>query len=370
MVLPFLALHLKDHLGSTASLAAQLMSVYGIGSVAGAILGGRLTAKFGAMPIMKASLLGTAPMFIALLFSNSLSTAAVSIFALAIVGDMIRPAGMTATTELCEGKDLSRAFALTRLAINLGMSIGPAFAGLLYVAYFELIFVIDAVTCLAAALLLAKLFPRKTGQQRSNHRQVSSAAEPASKLTFGQLLVVLALFGFAMLFFLQLIGTFPIYLREERGLSEIQIGILFTVNTGLIVVFEMVLIRCINRFSRLPVIAVGAVLILLGFGMLPLGSGGPFIFATVCVWTLGEMLSMPMLSTWVSECSSPAQRSKNLSYVTATFSLAWVFAPIVGGASYAVNPDLLWYSALAFAPLLAAGFFVVISKQRLVAQPQ
>ncbi len=361
MVLPFLSLHLKDHLGLTAGGAAQLLSVYGIGSICGAVLGGRAVSKFGALRVMIASLLGAAPFFIALLYAQTALAAAVIIFMLAAVGDAVRPAAMTATANLCSSDKLGRAFALNRLAVNLGMSIGPAMAGLMYVSYFSAIFFIDAITCVAAAMLVWWIF----GAQRMEGEVAAaqSAKTDPSGSGFWRdwvLVSVLVQFCMVMIIFMQIIGSYPIYLRERYELNEATIGLIFTVNTGLIVLFEMILIAWLDRYRKLPVIGIGCVLMALGFGILPLGSGLPFVCFAVVVYTLGEMLSMPLLTTWVSQRAPVHKRGQYMGGVTAAFSLSWVIAPILGGALYSRSPDAIWYLGLALAPIVGVGFALII----------
>ncbi|GAB5406157.1 MAG: MFS transporter [Aureliella sp.] len=366
MVLPFLSLHLKDHLGLTSGGAAQLLSVYGVGSICGAILGGRAVSKFGALKVMIASLLGAAPFFVALLYAQTAITAAVVIFLLAAVGDAVRPAAMTATASLCSGEKLGRAFALNRLAVNLGMSIGPAMAGLMYVNYFAAIFYIDAITCVTAAALVWWIF----GAARMASELVDSDAAQHETPNSGfwrdvVLVSVLVQFCLVMIIFMQSIGSYPIYLRERYGLTEATIGLVFTINTGLIVLFEMVLIAWLDRFRKLPVIGIGCVLIALGFGILPLGSGLGFVCLAVVIYTLGEMLSMPLLTTWGSQRAPAHKRGQYMGAVTAAFSMSWVIAPVLGGALYRWSPDAVWYLALALAPVVAAGFAAVIRFERL-----
>ena len=100
MVLPFLSLHLKDHLGLSATTAALLLSLYGIGAVFGSIFGGYLTGRLGPFRVMMGSLLLAAPIYLLLFHSHTLGAAAVSIFLLSCVGDCVRPAAMTATGDL------------------------------------------------------------------------------------------------------------------------------------------------------------------------------------------------------------------------------------------------------------------------------
>ncbi len=358
MVLPFLSLHLKDHLALSATVAALLLSTYGLGSICGSLLGGKLTARFGPVPVMVVGLTLTAPLFLLLLWSDTLLEAVLSMFILSCIGDTVRPAAMTATANLSTPDSMSRAFALNRLAINLGMSLGPAVAGFLYQRHFEWIFYIDAVSCILAAAMLASLLGWRDGR----HSLDSTAAEPVNGGAWWRdwtFLTVLLQFSLVMVVFLQSISVYPIYLREQHAIAESTIGLLFSINTVLIVAFEMLLISYLNQRRRLPVIGAGCVLICLGYGVMPFGQGLGFMAATVVIWTLGEMLSMPLLTTWISERVPAAQRSQYLGVSTAAFSCSWVVAPLVGGAMYAVDPNAMWYLALVLGGLACGTFYWV-----------
>jgi MFS family permease len=59
--------------------------------------------------------------------------------------------------ELAGPQQRKAAFALTRLAINLGMSIGPVVGGFLAMYSFKLLFYVDGITSLLAGALIAIL---------------------------------------------------------------------------------------------------------------------------------------------------------------------------------------------------------------------
>lgn len=67
MVIPFLSLYLTKSLGFSKPQIAWIMTSYGIGSVVGTWLGGKLTDKFGYQKLMYMSLLLTAFSFIGLI---------------------------------------------------------------------------------------------------------------------------------------------------------------------------------------------------------------------------------------------------------------------------------------------------------------
>jgi predicted MFS family arabinose efflux permease len=64
MAVPFMTLYLTSERGMTEGAAGQMISVYGVGAVAGAWLGSRLTQSFGAVRVQAASLLLSVPAFL------------------------------------------------------------------------------------------------------------------------------------------------------------------------------------------------------------------------------------------------------------------------------------------------------------------
>src|SRR6056300_1978887 len=68
MVVPFLSLYLNESLGFSFSKIGWIMTAFGLGSVVGSWLGGRLTDKIGFYKVMVFSLLATGVLFIALQF--------------------------------------------------------------------------------------------------------------------------------------------------------------------------------------------------------------------------------------------------------------------------------------------------------------
>ena len=71
MVIPFLSLYLTEDLQFTPSNVGTIMMCFGLGSVAGSWLGGKLTDTIGYYKVMVRSLLTTGILFIGLQFLNS-----------------------------------------------------------------------------------------------------------------------------------------------------------------------------------------------------------------------------------------------------------------------------------------------------------
>jgi MFS family permease len=156
--------------------------------------------------------------------------------------------------------------------------------------------------------------------------------------------------------FFQFHTTYPLFLRDHYGLAKPVIGLIYAVNTGVIVVFEMLLLDFVSGWPPIRVIGWGAMLSCLGFGMLPWGRSVAFCVASMLVITLGEMLWMPLASGWIAQRSRRGNRGMYMGWYMMTYSLAGVSAPAVGGAIYQYDRQLLWHMSIGLGIVVLVGF--------------
>ena len=94
-----------------------------------------------------------------------------------------------------------------------------------------------------------------------------------------------------------------------------------------------------------------------GLGILPLGSTFAFAAFGAVVWTCGEMLTLPLVEAVVANRAGAGQSGRYMGIYTTSFSLAFVFAPLVGTAVFErFGSDLLWYGCGALGLVLWVGF--------------
>ncbi|RTZ49581.1 MFS transporter [Chryseobacterium arthrosphaerae] len=129
MVLPFLGVYMTNHLHFSIENSGIVLSFFGIGSVIGSWLGGMITDKIGEYRVQSLSLLLSVPLFCLIpLFTTEAGLAGI-ILAQSIVSETFRPANSVAITKYAKPENITRAFSLNRMAVNLGFSIGPALGG-------------------------------------------------------------------------------------------------------------------------------------------------------------------------------------------------------------------------------------------------
>jgi MFS family permease len=122
----------------------------------------------------------------------------------------------------------------------------------------------------------------------------------------------------------------------------------------------MPVLHVVERFDTLRVIGVGAFLLCAGFTLLPLGATLGTLAATVLVWTCGEMLTTPLLESFVARRSPIENRGQYMGLFSAAFSVAFVLAPVGGTWVYGQYGHLtLWGLCGALGVILLVAFFVL-----------
>jgi predicted MFS family arabinose efflux permease len=154
MVLPFLSKYLKEDLNFSYIQVSWVLFFFGIGSMVGSWLGGKLSDKIGFYKIMIFSLLTTGVSFFILQYITSFIGLCIGMFLIMVIADMFRPAMFVSLGAYAKKENRTRALTLVRLAINLGFAMGPALGGLIIMNIgYKGLFWIDGVTCIIAILI-------------------------------------------------------------------------------------------------------------------------------------------------------------------------------------------------------------------------
>ncbi len=357
MVLPFLVLYLTQELGLTAGRAGLVLSVYGIGSLVAAPLAGRLCDRLGAPRILKASLFLSGLTLLVFPYVTGSASVVAATLVLAVAAEGFRPAGLALLSTVVEPQHRKAAFALIRLAINLGMSVGPALGGFLSTVSFAWLFWVDGATSILAGIVLLVWPIEARGTDVSAAEAAPSGAaslRSAGALRDGRLLVFLAAAVPIGAIFFQIEGALPLYLVRDLRLSQSFFGLLFTVNTLMIVVLEVRLNLVTAHWSHRRSLVIGALLVGVGVGALAFSTTAEAVIATVVIWTFGEMILLPAMAAYVADLSPSDRRGEYMGLYTMSWGVAFAFGPGLGTVVLERwGADTVWLSALALS-LVAA----------------
>lgn len=366
MALPFLVLYLTKHLGISASIAGLSISAYGVGGLVTAPIAGRLADRVGPFAVLRASLVLTGIILLLIPLATNFAVILLLTFLWAVVADAARPATMSALIGATTPDRRKAAIAVNRLAVNLGMSVGPAVGGFLAAASFPLLFVVDGITSLAAAGVLTALLVR--------HR-ASLTAQPAPAIDDLHLSVARRRFApsavwsdrpvmlfFATAFLVNVVfsqhqGAMPLYLVRDLHYRESFYGGLFVLNTLIIVAIEVPLNLAMAHWRTRMSIGAATMLIAIGFGSLAAATTTIPIALTVIVWTFGEMIYFPTSVAYVAELAPAGKTGEYMGMFSGSISLALIVGPWLGAFLLdRVGAPATWATMLAIGVAAAALF--------------
>lgn len=324
MVIPFLSIYLTEDLCLSLSDAGWIMTCFGLGSVIGTWLGGKLTDKIGYYKIMVVSLLLSGFCFIGMQYLKSFETLCVGILVLMIIADLFRPAMFVALSAYSKPENKTRSVTLIRLAINLGFSAGPAIGGLIITSInYSGLFWVDGITCILATFVLIKVLHPKTAkiQDEIINKDPESAYSDIPFLIFFMAMVV---FG---LVFLQYFSPMTIYYRQVHTLTELQVGLLLGANGFIIFLLEMPLISWLEKqkYTQVGLILFGAFLVGLSFIILIFSSWSGVLIIGMLLMTIGEMIAFPFANAFAMKRAKKGNQGEYMALYVMTFSVASIF---------------------------------------------
>ena len=351
MVIPFLSLYLTTSLNFTLDDVGWIMTAFGLGSVCGSWLGGKLTDLFGYYKVMAMSLIGTGFLFIALQLLDTFNSFCIGIFIVMLVADMFRPAMFVALNTYSKPENKTRSLTLIRLAINLGFSAGPALGGLIITTMsYSGLFWVDGITCILASLLLLNvLHPKKA-------RPIDVAKADNPKSAYSDLPYVVFLLAIVLfcIVFLQYFSTMPVFYKESNHLSEFEIGLLLGFNGFLIFALEMPLIKWLEstKYSKTGLVLFGTILTGSSVLILTFTSWIGVLIVGVVLMTVGEMIAFPFSNAFALQRSKRGKQGEYMALYSISFSIAHTFGHnlglhVVDGYGFNAN----WYAMTALATI-------------------
>jgi MFS family permease len=179
-----------------------------------------------------------------------------------------------------------------------------------------------------------------------------------------------ALFLTGIVFF-QHEGALPLFLVEDLGLSPAFYGLLFTINTVMIVFMEVPLNAATTHWPHRRALALGAFLFAAGSGVFVFATGPAVIIAGIVIWTFGEMMLFPQASAYVADIAPAHRRGEYMGAYSLSFSLAFAFAPWAGTTVFAeFGSVILWTAVFIVGCVSAAMMLQVTADSAVEAVPQ
>jgi dipeptide/tripeptide permease len=128
------------------------------------------------------------------------------------------------------------------------------------------------------------------------------------------------------------------------------------INGILIVLVQPTASTWLERFSKSHVIAAGALLVGIGFGLTGVARTPAGYVLSIAVWSLGEIALLPVATAIITEIAPPSLRGSYQGAYQLMWGAAFFFAPGLAGATIArFGAAALWTGCFVTGVVVALG---------------
>lgn len=355
MALPILLLYAQRQFHIRPEINALLISSFFAAQFLAGPTIGRLSDKYGRLPVLIVSQIGTVISFIMIGAAPNITILFAARILDGITGGNIIVA-QAYITDITPPEKRTESLGYIFAAFGLGFVFGPALGGLLSAAFGPRIpFFMAAVAATVTVILTWRTLTESlTAEQRLKNRAArNNSLNPAQVLRNAPLLAILliAFIGQFALGLLQatfaLYGDAVLFAEYSDRLVDLGIGILLaTVGLSQFLTQTVLLRRVLPRFGEVNLVIIGGLVRAVGMfffavATVPwLGLPGSIFFA------MGMGLMMPPLQSLSTRTVADEVRGGVLGLYQSTVSLATIFSTALGGVIFALNPRYPYWAGM------------------------
>jgi len=337
-----------DRVGLSATAVGIGLGIGSLAGIFGRVLGGSFCdSKFWGRrrTLLLATMIAAVASFV---------LAATNDFAGLVAGNVLMGFGVglywppteSMVADLTEGDRRQEAFALTRLADNLGLQVGIIFGGVLIAVTgnYRSLFIIDGISFIV-------LFAVVWGAISETYKPSTATDASPKNLKNGwmvaladrTLLVYASVNILFTLYISQIQTTMPLYFSKfvpvgtsGMGFSTGTITVLFAFSTFLTVALQMPIVKALRRFSHPKALMISA--LLWGMGFIAIGLTGMAATGNLFLAVLGlSFLSVatvaytPFASALVVDLAPDSLRGVYLALNSQCWAIGYLIGPPLGG---------------------------------------
>lgn len=354
MTVPFWMIFFGQVVGLGEGLVGAGLAVNAIAGIIFTFIAAGLIDRLGPRVMLIATILGTAVMSA----SFPLATTPLIFFVVMILhgcaNQLYWPSSDTFATSLVPVSRAGEMFAMLRVANALGIGAGGLLGGLMVtgggLTQYRLLYLSSAAGIGLAALMILVAVRAPRGGQAPRHAAASATGGSwrevlaDRRFVFSQLVMFILLAAFT-----QTQISMPPYLRAQAHIDEAVIGLLFTINTLIVIATQIPVAARIASWGRGTTFAIAAIFWAVSYALF---GASPWLtvlpFAAIVIYTVGEMLFMPTSGVLVVELAPEHLRGRYLSASSIIWGGAWGLSSWASGAILgSAHPGLLWPALIA-----------------------
>jgi MFS family permease len=364
-----------NQVGLSPTLVGVGLSSASISGVVGRFLGGSFcdSPQWGRRRTLLLSALISAVASVILALTYNFLTLVIGNLLLGLGVGLYWPATEAVVADLTTREQRNEAFAVTRLADSLGLSIGIVLGGALISlgGNYRILFLIDGISFLVFFALVYKVIKEtysffQVPIQNNNKWSIA--------LRDRNLIIYISVNILFTTYIAQIQSTMPLYFSNfisSGGFSTKVISLLFTWHITWAVLLQIPIMRLLNRYSRTHNLMLSMLLWCLGFALIWLTGIVKFnalfcAFLALGIFAIAIVSYTPSASALVVDLSPDNLRGIYLSLNSQCWAIGYFVGPALGGWVLDQSPFFVHSFWLAMAVSVVLGIFILhILEQRL-----
>jgi MFS family permease len=372
MTLSLLLVYLHDMRGFTNTFGGLLLAYGSLVSIIASSPMGALVDRIGPKKVIIGGLLLNSAAAFSLSQVQTHFQAVIVMTGLNIAGQAIWPSQSVILTRLTPERDRSKIFGFNFMLLNLGLGVGGLLSSLIIqrgdLLSFQIMYWVDAGTFLLYLLIVLtlrgehvnKYIPKENEPKTGSYRDLF---EIKPLMFLGIAGIILFTFGYGTIQ-----AGIPVFATQFLGLSPKWLGIIFGVNTLSIVIFQPLVMRVIDKYSKYAaLIAVGLVWALswvfVGIApYLPLFASGVALSLSQFIFAVGEMIQAPTIPTLANELAPEHIRGRANSWMSLQWSVSGVLGPAITGLMLGADLATAWIITMFIGCFLSIPLFLAMKR--------
>jgi MFS family permease len=354
VVYPFLFIYLHNVHGFATGTVGLILATNGAVSLVAGPLSGSMVDRFGGRRTLTGALIVLTLGYGSYAFVTEPWHGFLASVGAGIGNGAFWPAQSSLLAGLTPAHQRPAAWGMQRVTMNLGFGLGVVSGGLIASTSdpttFKALFLVDAATFVGYAVVLNARVP-EVRPERAADGAPGRYADVLRHRVFIAVLALNSLFitaGFAQLELL------PAYMKNEAGVSEKGVGLVFFVNTIVIVAAQLPVTKLAGGRRRMRLLtSLGATWALAWLltplvGTLAAGATATVLFAlTQGIFAFGECLHGAVHGPLVADLAAPGLTGRYMALSAFSWQLGFTIGPAIGGFLLGFSPNGLWLVAAA-----------------------
>lgn len=373
MVLPILPIYASREFGMNPTSITLLNTAFFAAQFLAGPFIGRLSDRYGRVPLLLISQIGTVIAFMLLGFGQAVWILFFARILDGITGGNIIVA-QAYVTDITSPKQRTQALGYIFAAFGVGFIVGPAIGGILSSQFgYHTPYVVASIAASIVVLLTYFILEETvTDEVKSENKQKRGQGMTLKSAMGNYPLIGILLITFgAQLAFAMLQSTFSLFgdavlFADNPDQAELGVGLLLAmVGVGQIFTQLFLIKWLVKRFGDSPIILIGGVIRSISMFVLVLIAVPISAGLTLFLFAVGTGMQMPALQSLITETVPPNQRGAVMGLYQSSVSLSIIVGSAIAGVMFEVTPILPYvFGGVLFAIMLIPAYFLMLWAKR------